>query len=247
MSVFVLKIIAVVSMLIDHFGAVVYIHLVDGPGRLEIYHMMRNVGRIAFPVFAYLVAQGCLHTKNINKYLLRLGFLALVSEVFFDLAFMYGRSGISFVRDTNIFYTLFLGVAAVAVYERLCRGEKPTAAMKIGLAAAAVLPMMFVAYYLSSDYSIYGVAMIFLIYVAGPFDRAARCGVMLAVLFFLYYPFGAQYQFINPRFLFAAAAAVLVHMYNGRPGPSNAVVKWGFYFFYPVHIAVLVAVREFIL
>jgi len=76
----------------------------------------RYIGRIAFPVYAYMIAQGCKHTKSINKYLLRLGIFALVSEIPFDIAFGYE---ISFIRNTNVFYTLFIGAACIAVYEKI--------------------------------------------------------------------------------------------------------------------------------
>jgi len=111
-SAFLLKTIASVSMLIDHIGAVFYAPL-----------FFRWIGRVAFPIYAFLIAQGCKYTKNINKYLFRLGIFALISEIPFDLAFNSMSqnlcSNINFLRYTNIFYTLFLGVACIAVYEKL--------------------------------------------------------------------------------------------------------------------------------
>jgi len=94
-------------MLLDH-AQVVF------PAAFPYY--FRYIGRIAFPVYAYMIAQGCKRTGNIGKYLLRLGIFALVSEVPFDIAF---RNEISFVSDTNIFYTLFLGTACIAIYEKI--------------------------------------------------------------------------------------------------------------------------------
>lgn len=117
MSAFVLKIIASVCMLIDHIGAVFPV--------LAAAEVFRLIGRIAFPIYAYMIAQGCKYTKNIYKYLLRLGIFALISEIPFDIAFMhYGPVGrrnlnINFMSQTNVFYSLFLGVACIAVYEKL--------------------------------------------------------------------------------------------------------------------------------
>ena len=115
MSSFVLKIIVSVCMLIDHIGAV-----------FPSPEVLRMIGRIAFPVYAYMVAQGCKHTKNIYKYLFRLGIFALISEIPFDMTFwhMYNQDGvinwsINFLNETNVFYTLFLGAAGIALYEKL--------------------------------------------------------------------------------------------------------------------------------
>ena len=77
MTVFALKILAVVSMFIDHSGAVLF--------RGDMW--MRYVGRFAFPIYAFLIVEGYLHTRDVRKYLIRLGVFALISEIPFDLAF----------------------------------------------------------------------------------------------------------------------------------------------------------------
>ena len=76
-NTFTLKCIAIISMLIDHIGMVLF------PEQL----IFRMIGRLAFPIFAYVLVEGFFYTKNINKYLLRLGVFAIVSEVPFDLAY----------------------------------------------------------------------------------------------------------------------------------------------------------------
>jgi hypothetical protein len=107
MTAFAIKLIAIIGMAIDHVGAV---FPEEAPG------YFRLIGRFVFPVFAYMIAQGCKHTKSIWKYALRLGVFALVSEAFFDLAV---KPQIDFIRGTNVFYTLFLAVVCIAVYEKL--------------------------------------------------------------------------------------------------------------------------------
>ena len=115
MTIFKLKIIASICMLLDHTGAV---FIASTP------YFFRLIGRVAFPVYAFMIAQGCKYTKNIKKYLFRLGVFALISEIPFDIAFnnFNGENiflSINFLRHTNVFYTLFLGVACIAVYEGL--------------------------------------------------------------------------------------------------------------------------------
>jgi len=107
MTAFVLKIIAAAAMLLDHTCAAF-------PETFPIY--FRYIGRLAFPVFAYMIAQGCKHTGNIWKYMLRLGIFAIISEIPYDMAL---RSETSFISNTNIYYTLFIGTACIAFYEIL--------------------------------------------------------------------------------------------------------------------------------
>jgi len=232
MSVFVLKIIAVIAMLIDHtaasFGSTAISEIWAGYS-LDLYDLMRNIGRIAFPIFAYLIAQGCLHTKNIGKYLLRLGALAIISEPLFDMAFWGG--GINFLSNTNIFYTLFLGVATIAIYEKL-RSDFPN----IGhFASLAILPMMVAAWLFGTDYSFIGVGLIFLIYIMRPENLMGRSISLTIGMFALYFD-------DITHLIFALIAVGLIALYNGKLGLNNAAIKWGFYFFYPVHIAVLIAI-----
>ena len=80
----VIKLIAIVSMLIDHTGAILQSYLTP-----ELYELMRGIGRLAFPLFAFFIVEGFLHTRSVGKYLLRLSVFALISELPFD----YGTAG----------------------------------------------------------------------------------------------------------------------------------------------------------
>ncbi|NLC03985.1 MAG: TraX protein, partial [Tissierellia bacterium] len=96
MSILILKIIALISMVIDHYGAIFQ-------SGIDIY---RIIGRLAFPIYAFLLVEGYTHTRDVKKYGRRLLIFALVSELPFDLAF-YGK--LSFTHQ-NIFFTLFIGL-----------------------------------------------------------------------------------------------------------------------------------------
>jgi len=123
---FAIKVIAIVTMLIDHCGAVfverrlsiiketvpnyegdptyVALNITDG--------IMRSIGRIAFPLFIFLLIQGFMHTRNRLKYAIRLGLFALISEVPFDMAF---RNTYFTMSYQNVFFTLFLGFLFMCV------------------------------------------------------------------------------------------------------------------------------------
>ena len=129
-----LKMIAIVTMLIDHIGAAVLARLlmVNGLGELDqtntdaimqwlsangalygTYTVMRMIGRVAFPIFCFLLVEGFLHTHDVKKYAMRLGLFALLSEIPFDLAF---SSKILEFNYQNVFFTLFIGLLTMIAY-----------------------------------------------------------------------------------------------------------------------------------
>lgn len=105
MSAFVLKIIAVISMTCDHLSYLIF-------GKLSF---MNYIGRIAFPIFAYQITEGYIHTHNLKKYFLRLSIFALISQI----PFMLFTSMYSNNIHLNIFFTLLLGLASITIYENL--------------------------------------------------------------------------------------------------------------------------------
>lgn len=112
MTSFKLKIIALVTMFIDHMGAVVPEAFGFAPVGVNLF---RVIGRVSFPIFVYLIAEGFRHTKSPAKFLIRLGIFALISEIPFDMAI---NGNVNFFANTNIFYTLFFGGAAIESYRR---------------------------------------------------------------------------------------------------------------------------------
>ena len=146
MTAFTLKIIAFIAMLADHLAIVFPCHI-----PIEF----RAIGRLAWTIFAYLLAEGFRHTKAPEKFLLRLFVLAIISQIPYSLAISWASSqnyipwtqAISFIANTNIFYTLFLGGVAIVIFKRFeAKGQKLTAYI------AAVFPAALVAELLSSDY-----------------------------------------------------------------------------------------------
>ena len=124
MTAFALKIIALATMIIDHTGAVFPQYF-----GLEF----RVIGRIAFPIFVFLLAEGFRHTRSPHKFLLRLGIFAIISEPFFDLALRTNWQAVEYVNlwflveninffaNTNIFYTLFLGGVAICGFKHVIK------------------------------------------------------------------------------------------------------------------------------
>lgn len=119
MTGFHLKLIALTTMFIDHIGAVFFPQVT----------LLRVIGRISFPLYAFLIAEGCRYTRDRGKYALGLGVFALISEIPYDLALHpefleNGLWGRNFFFQTNIFYTMFFAVASVHIFEVLRRSAR---------------------------------------------------------------------------------------------------------------------------
>lgn len=134
-----LKLVAIITMLIDHIAAVPIARILLTGGGSEllhtIYSFMRQVGRLSFPIFCFLLVEGFGKTASRAKYALRLGVFALMSEIPFDLAV---RSKVLEFGRQNVFFTLFLGMTAMCAYDLLAKRRPPKAVQWILCAVGTV-------------------------------------------------------------------------------------------------------------
>ena len=234
-----LKTIACITMLVDHIGASCIEAGILTPGldvgtlsqdTLSAYPLyrldmvLRFTGRLAFPLFCFLLVEGFVHTHNVKGYLGRLVLFGLLSEVPFDLAFF--RTPF-YPGAQNVYWTLALGVLAMAGLKRF---EKPdgTASGKSLLCGGACALTAFLA---NTDYHAIGVLIICTLYLTRA-DRKRQC--LVGAVLFLFE-------------LTAPLAFVLVWFYNGQRGACSPLLKKAFYWFYPVHLLVLAMVTNLIL
>ncbi len=221
-----LKIVAILSMLIDHAALVIFSRLdwatasVTVLGRaFSIYSVMRLIGRLAFPIFCFLITEGFVHTRNRKKYGLSLLLFALISEIPFNL--MVGGSFV-YLGGQNVYFTLFLGFLLLCVFENVSEPYKRV------LCAAGII---IAAYLLRADYGLRGVLLIGIIYIF----REER---LLRTLFAFPCLSGG---------LAAFSAFIPINMYNGRRGfIKGKAAKYVFYIFYPLHIIILLVIKQFI-
>lgn len=251
----VFKNIAYLSMFIDHFFAVFYkkylnLMTIDGQGNYGltvIYRTGRAVGRIAFVLFAHQIVEGFFHTRSKGKFLLRLGIFALVSEIPFDLAFC-GKV-IDF-GSQNIFFTLFLGVLVLTLWERL---SLYNSALMWFCRCGVVLLACLLAYWGSTDYRYMGVLLILVFYCAH--DEALPWKMLLAgsVMFWgiwsanclRYLELGyTAWELLDValRELYGLAAFIPIAFYNGQKG--RQFPKAFYYGFYPLHLLGLYVAAE---
>ena len=215
-----LKLIAVVAMLIDHIGSHLmpqFINVIEiGGFSLTLQALMRLIGRIAFPIFAFLLVEGFLHTRNKIRYGLSLFFCALISEIPWDLE----HTGNLQYPVQNVFFTLFLGYAGLCCIEEL--RDKPWEQL-ISLVAVALAAMN-----LNADYGIGGFAFILVMYLL----REEK--ILQAIV-------GTCIESGG----WAAGLAFLPNLYNGKRGfIKGKLMKYAFYAAYPVHILIIYLIRK---
>ena len=217
-----LKTIAMVFMLVDHIAYVMIERGLGYGGDLYmINRTMRSMGRLAFPIFCFTIVEGFQRTSNSREYLKRLIIFALISEIPFDLAFR----GRMFSMDLqNVFWTLAFGLAAMIIYNDVFMAGWKKA---IGLLVCFYLPYRF-----HTDYSVYGVLAIFLMYLFRKEPiKMCMAGYILLLL-------------QNPIEVWAIFGFVLILLYNGQRGRENKKI---YYWFYPAHLMVLVLLKPYVL
>lgn len=229
-----LKMLAMVTMLIDHIAAG-FIERGLIPALAGEYGMnsdivntwsvidsvMRCVGRIAFPIFCFLLVEGYFHTKNIKKYLGRLLVFALVSEIPFNLAFY---NSVWANAHQNVDFTLFLGLLALWLCDKVRQAKRGQRMLSIlVLVATGILALL-----LRTDYDFVGVLLIFVFYVLHDNELIRDIAGAITLL-------GAGTIEIA-----GYAAFIPMHFYNGERGWR---LKYIFYLFYPVHLLLIALVR----
>lgn len=241
MSALCLRIIASCCMLLDHIG---YLFPALSP--------LRWIGRLAFPLYVFLLVNGYEHSSNRLRYALRMGLFALLSQIPFCLFCGYE----SYFTKGNVFFTLLIALLVLWATDAL-------AGRKI-FRFLAPLPALavFVLYhfgFLSTDYGAKGLLLALCFFYLRKKPLLCLLGSFVALFHtqLIAYAFqvknlllGSTAVFALPdRWqliqLFALAALPLILLYNGKKGKTPAsslgkqALQWGFYLFYPVHMMIL--------
>lgn len=182
--------------------------------------LMRDIGRLAFPIFAFLLVEGYLHTKDKRKYGRNLLIFAFISEIPWDLVH---KNSFLFLHQ-NVMFTLFLGFLGIYFLETYNRNRYKLSICLVGL--------LLLTYLLHADYGIAGLGFILLLYVM-------RNNKLLMTVI------GAGYL---PNNTYAALAFIPINLYNGKRGfIKGKILKYVFYLFYPVHLLILWYIKYYIL
>lgn len=233
MSLFALKLIAIITMTIDHVGRFFF------PAEIE----WLLVGRLAFPLFAWGIANGYHHTSNVQKYLTRIGIFAVISQIPFTLTYLTLRYNPTVM---NIFFTLLLGLLAIFSYDKIKYRT-------VGITIVFLLSVL--ASLVPTDYGAYGVLITFVFYLT--YNKPKQ---MLLYQFLLWFgllalsqvalstPFASVVidNYVSQTIVIQVVALLsvgLISLYNGVQGPR---LKWLFYWYYPVHLTILLIIATLI-
>lgn len=212
MNSFMLKLFAASFMVIDHIGVLFF------PENM----MFRIIGRLSFPIFAFLIVEGFIYTRDIKKYILRVVTFGIISEIPFNMLI---SGHILYREKQNVFFTFAIGLLMLWFLRNNVVPIYTNIIVVMGVLMAVLL---------RTDYSLYGMALVYFFYMF----RDSKMKYIFFVLVSLLCG-GMQRA--------AALAVVLLWFYNGKMGPKLAgkrIIKYGFYIFYPLHMLILLGIKK---
>ncbi len=213
MTIFIIKILACVTMVLDH------IKYVYEP---SINFITLYLGRISFPLFAFLATEGYVHTSNIKKYFKRLIIFGIISQI----PFMIFRTYVGNWMRLNIMFTIILGLLAILIFEKI-----ENKFISIPLLVITILCGNF----LNVDYGTYGVLLIFILYLFKN-EKILLTISYILVIVARYYLKGCLNINCILDIIFTIFPIIIILLYNGKQGKK---VKYFYYWFYPVHMIIL--------
>lgn len=236
----VLHFLAMALMLCDHLWATVV------PGN----EWLTCIGRLAFPIFAFMIVEGYTHTRDLKKYILRLFVFALISEIPFNL--MVG-SNVFYYPHQNVLWTFLCGILLIHLNEKAKQSGKVvlrilalTGSLAVGF-AVGVFGLV--------DYLHAGIFTVLVFY----FFKERKWWNFILQAVILYYlnteligGYGYELQLFGKDFFlvqqsFAVLALIPIWLYKGKQGPHNKFLKYFYYWFYPVHMLILALIKMYVI
>lgn len=231
-----LKFIAISIMIIDHIANGIFEPMLDITGNemfLALDIIFRFIGRIGFPIFCYVLVEGYFHTSNHMKHLTRLICFSFLSEIPYDL-FHFGR--LFCINEQNVFFTLSLGIIAITLIDDVLDREIKHI-FKFLLSVVFIVSACYSAYYLNSDFGLYGVLIIVIMFMGKKINKpyAELISWILSCICLLFFSVLEITSFFMVPILL---------MYNGKKGLK---LKYFFYVFYPLHFLIIWILRLLII
>lgn len=222
MTSFIIKIIAVITMLFDHSGYVIF----------NSFSFFNYIGRIALPLFAFQISEGYSHTRDVKKYLSRLLVFAIISQI----PFMLYEFSIGKEFSFNVLFTFCITLLALIIYDK----QKNKF---VGFAIAILIAS--ISYFIRLAYAPLGIAIIFIFHI---FKKRK---VYMSLLYILacilnYLPNLIQYNFYYKYIILCICTflpIIPILLYNGKKGKD---FKYLLYLFYPLHLIILFLINRYI-
>ena len=217
-----LKLIAVITMLIDHTAATLLVNdtrvLFSLAGHtMGLYQFMRYIGRLSFPIFCFLIVEGFQHTRDVKRYALNLFLFALISEIPWNLE----HCGSLFYAKQNVMFTLLLGLLGMWVIRDFHEQRVKELVLLLGLLLVSIV--------LKADYGCSGFGFILMLYLL----RNSKL-----------YQAVVGSCFLSSRWI-AGLAFIPINLYNGKRGfIDRPWKKYLFYAVYPGHMLALYLIKN---
>ena len=244
---FTLHILAISFMILDHSWNVFFVN------QNQIW--MNLLGRLAFPIFAFMLVEGFYKTKNRSKYLKRIFIFAVISEIPFNLLVstsVFGSPSIFFPYN-NVLWTFGIALYMLVLFEKIKNKDNLPVTVKIFGKIIISILAMFITHLIGSDYLEYGIMTVLVFY----FFRSRKWWNFVAQVILLtwinifliprydfsFYLFGNKIY--APVQSFAIFSLVFIWLYNGKQGIHNKITKYMFYSFYPLHLLLIVMIYIF--
>lgn len=244
MSSLTLKVIALITMIIDHIGYMIF----------PEHFILRLIGRTAFPIYAFFVAEGVKHTSNINNYIKRLLSLAVICQVGFYLA---NKGDIVSFRVINVLFTLSFGALGIHLFN-----STKNQSLKYGY----FIFFLVLADLLQADYGKWGVLLIYSFYFIGTNPIWGIVWILCKdniLAYLMLIPINTQQgtsfnDMITPFYrvfqssLFTVIPFLIINYYTKNKKDSaltdtqKRISKWLFYIAYPLHFIVLYIIKLFL-
>lgn len=236
-----LHIIAMTLMLGDHIWATL----------LPSAEWLTCAGRLAFPIFAFMIAEGAAKTRSLPKYILRMAIWAVISEIPFNLAI---SGGVLYPFHQNVLWTFTISLGAIFLLEKV-KGKFKRRVIKILLSIPIVITAFIIGFITMADYFGAGVLTVLAFYFFPRGKWWGKLGQLLVMIWInldilagYYYEielFGRTFAIFQQGF--ALFALIPIWLYNGERGISSKKFRYFCYAFYPVHLAALFAIRMIVL
>ncbi len=218
MNSFALHILAMLLMLCDHLQLTL----------LPELPILRCVGRLAFPLFAFMAVEGYLRTRSLKNYLLRLLMLALISEIPFDLLV---SGSVFYPVHQNVIWTIVLGLCCIWAFENIAADRQRP------LSAVVIIASLGAAIIADVDYSSAGVLTLLAFYAFR--GSTVRCRLLqLLSLGFINLVLLGGVELTFPYQALAVLSLPIIWLYDGSQGPHNGFIKAANYLFYPAHMLI---------
>lgn len=223
MTGFMLKILAVITMTLDHIKYAVPV---------TDCFLTQYFGRVAFPLFAFLITEGLYYTKSRKKYIIRMLIFAIISQV----PFILFRSLVSDMFMLNIMFTFLFAILGIVLLEWVIKQEI-ISIFKYIMIVCCLFAVLVCGNFIAVDYRWFGIVTIWIFYLLKENKILRTIIYFLIVMLYYFVRSGCSLEHINFfSVFFTTLPAIIILFYNGKQGKK---FKYFFYWFYPIHMLVI--------